>query len=367
MRAYAVYLLARQGIRAAAAISNVEQELTRRYPDTWQNDLAAAYLASTYRLMQRNLDADRIIANLKWSADKRDWEQDIYYDPLTHDSQYLYLIAKHFPARLNGLPPSVLTGVSRWVSGGNMNSLSSSYTLLALDTYARAAATGLKLTVSEVGTDNRERVLPLPAGAVPKVAISQAAAKVQYRKEGQLPAFYMLNESGFDRAAPTAVLSQGVEIIREFVDRNLKPITRVRVGEEFLIQIRLRSTQVAAVPQVAVVDLLPGGVEPVLEIQPPSDTSIGIDPAAVPGRPAGFGRLPIGLRDKSTWMPYHIDVRDDRLVLYGDIGRDVQTFVYRVRATNAGLFQTPPAFAEGMYDRKIAGSGLAGTLEIVKP
>jgi hypothetical protein len=57
MRAYAVYLLTRQGIRPAAALSNVEQELTRRYPQTWQNDLAAAYLASTYRLMQRNLDA----------------------------------------------------------------------------------------------------------------------------------------------------------------------------------------------------------------------------------------------------------------------------------------------------------------------
>ena len=32
-----------------------------------------------------------------------------------------------------------------------------------------------------------------------------------------------------------------------------------------------------------------------------------------------------------------------------------------------GVFQTPPPFAEGMYDRKIAGSGVAGKLEIVKP
>jgi uncharacterized protein YfaS (alpha-2-macroglobulin family) len=38
-----------------------------------------------------------------------------------------------------------------------------------------------------------------------------------------------------------------------------------------------------------------------------------------------------------------------------------------VRATNAGVFQSPPAFAEGMYDRKIIGTGLAGKLEIVKP
>jgi uncharacterized protein YfaS (alpha-2-macroglobulin family) len=77
--------------------------------------------------------------------------------------------------------------------------------------------------------------------------------------------------------------------------------------------------------------------------------------------------LPIGLAEKSNWAPQHVDVRDDRLVLYGDVGRDARTFVYRVRATNAGVFQTPPPFAEGMYDRKIVGSGVAGKLEIVKP
>jgi len=60
-------------------------------------------------------------------------------------------------------------------------------------------------------------------------------------------------------------------------------------------------------------------------------------------------------------------VRDDRLVLYGAIGRNAATFVYRARATNAGVFQSPPAFVEGMYDRTIIGRGLAGKLEIVKP
>ncbi len=218
MRAYAVYLLTRQGIRPAAALSNVEQELTRRYPQTWQNDLAAAYLASTYRLMQRNLDADKIIANLKWSGEKRDWESDIYYDALTHDSEYLYLLARHFPERLNKLPPNMLEGVARWVSGGNVNSLSASYTLLALDAYAKAAVANLRLSISEIGKDGRERAITLPAGALPKVSISQSAARVQFRREGPLPAFYALNETGFDRNPPVAVLSQGVEIIREYLD-----------------------------------------------------------------------------------------------------------------------------------------------------
>jgi uncharacterized protein YfaS (alpha-2-macroglobulin family) len=60
-------------------------------------------------------------------------------------------------------------------------------------------------------------------------------------------------------------------------------------------------------------------------------------------------------------------VRDDRIVLYGDVARNQSTIVYRIRATNAGIFQAPPAFAEGMCNRKITGLGLAGKLEIVKP
>jgi len=84
-------------------------------------------------------------------------------------------------------------------------------------------------------------------------------------------------------------------------------------------------------------------------------------------RRAGFSALPVGLPDKSTWSPSHVDVRDDRIVLYGDATRDAAAFVYRVRATSAGVFQAPPAFAEGMYNRSVTGLGLAGKLEVVKP
>ena len=47
--------------------------------------------------------------------------------------------------------------------------------------------------------------------------------------------------------------------------------------------------------------------------------------------------------------------------------RDVGTFVYRVRATNAGTFNTPPAYAEGMYETTLQGRGNVGQLEITKP
>src|SRR5437764_12473102 len=98
----------------------------------------------------------------------------------------------------------------------------------------------------------------MTAAAMPKAEVSIDAAKVQFSKEGALAAYYAVNESGFDRNAPAAALNQGIEVIHEFLDMKGSVITRVKVGEEFLVRVRLRAVKRDRVPQIAVVDLLPG-------------------------------------------------------------------------------------------------------------
>ena len=330
MRAYAVYLLARQGIKPAAAISNVEQELTQRYPDKWATDLAAAYLASTYRLMQRNSDADRIIRNVPWSQQKAQWTEDVYYDSTTHDAQLLYLLARHFPDLLKNVPSVVLEGIGGAISGNRVSSLSAAYTLLALDAYAKAAAPNLKVGIVLRGQRQT---------ATSKVSVPPGVSNVEFTREGAVPAYYSINESGFDRNPPASEVNQGLEIIHEFLDANGNVTTLVKVGQEFWVRLRVRTTNRDRVRQIAVVDLLPGGVEPTLD------------------RQTGPG---------SDWTPQFVDRRDDRVVLYGDATKAAATYVYKVRATNPGVFQSPPAFAEGMYNRRITGMSQASRLEIVK-
>ncbi|HEY7172668.1 MAG TPA: MG2 domain-containing protein [Vicinamibacterales bacterium] len=365
LRAYAVYLLVRQGMRVPAPLSNVEQELSRRYPQTWGTDLAAAYLAATYRLMQRTDDAERIIRNVPWSTQKKDTGEEIYYDPVVHDAQLLYLLSRHFPARLEASAAVPLETISSTISRNHVSSLTAAYTLLAVDAFARAAAPGTSVGISEIAKDGRERPLTLPSNAAPRAAIAEGTAKVQFSKRGPAPAYYSLNESGFDRTLPAAEITSGLEIIREFVDSNGAPLSRVTVGQEFFVRLRLRTVGRPSLPQIAVVDLLPAGVEPVLELRPPADSSTPEQDPAIAGRQASA--LPIGIPSKSDWTPAHVDVRDDRLVLYGDARNTAGTFVYRVRATSAGTFQTPPAFAEGMYNRAVVGMSRAGRLEVVKP
>jgi len=144
----------------------------------------------------------------------------------------------------------------------------------------------------------------------------------------------------FDRNMPTSEVNQGLEVIHEFLDANGNVTTKVKVGEEFWVRLRLRTTNRDRLSQIAVVDLLPGGVEPTL------DRQLG------PG---------------TDWAPTYVDRRDDRVVFSGDATKNAATYVYKVRATNAGVFQAPPAFAEGMYNRQITGMSQAANLEIVKP
>jgi uncharacterized protein YfaS (alpha-2-macroglobulin family) len=366
LRAYAVYLLARQGIKPAAALSNVEQELTKRYTKIWPADLAAAYLASTYRLMQRNEDADRIVAMVPWSAQKKDFGEEIYYDAVVHDAQLLYLLARHFPSRLGTAPPAALETMSRAASGNRASSLSAAYTMLALDAFAKVASVTATLGISEIGKDGRERALSLPAGVMPKVSLAETAAQVRFSQRRAALAYFAISESGFDKQAPATEASQGVEIIHEFVDANGNPLSKINVGDEFFARIRLRASDRDRQPQVVVVDLLPGGVEPVLELQPSADSSTPGEDQAMARRMGANRALPVGISEKSDWFPSHIDVREDRVILYGDAGRNVGTFLYRVRATNAGVYQVPPAFAEGMYKRTVSGWSRAYTLEVIK-
>ena len=70
-------------------------------------------------------------------------------------------------------------------------------------------------------------------------------------------------------------------------------------------------------------------------------------------------RSPIG-NPESTWKPQYADVREDRVVVYGYASRDVQEFVYRIKATNAGKFVIPPAFVESLYDRGVQARAPGG-------
>lgn len=371
-RAYAAYLLTRQGVVTSGALADIRERYETYQGKHWQRDIGAAYLAASYKLLKQDKQAEQLFAEQVWQSDDSRWNSDgLYYDTLTHDAVHLQLLSKHFPELLDEVPLALLDNLGKYLNKQHYNSLSAALLLRAFDGYGQQAESEQNLTVSAWSQQKTEQVLTL-LGKPPRSAVPLATNKLLLAKDGATPAFYMLSEAGYDRGAPNKEISDGLQVQREYLDLDGKALNQVKVGEEFLVRLRLRAKEHDEIQQVAVVDLLPGGVEPVYNLpataQASSDEEECSDECDSDGeQQAPAWQPPVGEAKLSDWTPEFADVRDDRVVLYGTVLRDVGTFVYRVRATNAGTFGTPPAYAEGMYDATVQARGKSGTLQIVKP
>jgi uncharacterized protein YfaS (alpha-2-macroglobulin family) len=406
-RAYAIYLLSRLGVQTGSVLSGLQQELKARYQDVWPTDITAAYVAASQRLLQQTDLAQKTVRLVPWN--NKTYSGDGYYDGLGHQSQLLYIYAKHFPELLEKMPASVLDDMGQRVSNREYSSLSAAYLLLALTQYGEVAATQAKMPVklNAIMSNDALQALASSPNLLQQADIPKTSKGVQVQQDTKLPLFYSLVESGFDQqSAALPEVKQGLEIQREYLDLTGKPVEKVKVGDEFLVRLRLRTVDKDYINQVAVVDLLPGGVEPVINrvvlptvVAPTApetseDTATNENDGAVDnteGESGGEGEgdgesnqgntsgstesaatVPFipgfsGEPGQSTWQAEFADLRDDRVVIYGTLSKDMVTFTYRVQASNTGLYQTPAAYAEAMYQPNLFARSKASKFSVVKP
>jgi uncharacterized protein YfaS (alpha-2-macroglobulin family) len=359
--AYAIYLLVRQGQVMSAEASALRKRLTTRYKDQWEQDITAAWLAASFKLMRQEHDANQAIASIRFAQAATTatqasalWSADIYDDPMTRDGFLLYVLSKHFPERLPALGPEVLENLATRINTNRYHSLSAGTTLLALNAYVAAthADTAPQLALRELLRDKTVRQLDLPATLMPKVPFSDAARALRFSSGTDLNAFYLVNESGFDRTPPREAIVKGFEILREYTDTAGHPLTLVKMGEQVDVHLKFRAVEdKATIANVALVDLLPGGFELVI---PTGATESG-------------GACPFCSASPTTTNLSYADPREDRVVFYGTLTSDVQEVVYRLKATNIGTYTVPPAYGEAMYDRSLLARSIAGKIEVINP
>ena len=177
-------------------------------------------------------------------------------------------------------------------------------------------------------------------------------------------------------------LRRGMEVLREYTDGNGKPISTIKVGDEVTVHLKFRSVNGDSIPSAALIDLLPGGFEPVLDTPSavlPQENNSGDegdgsqDGEAQDGEAQDGGTAPQGALagvagSSSNWNIEYADVREDRVVFYGMITGDVSEVTYRIRATNAGTFVVPPAYGESLYRRNVQARSAGGqTIVVVAP
>ena len=153
-----------------------------------------------------------------------------------------------------------------------------------------------------------------------------------------------MTEAGFDLAPPATEIKNRIEVFREFDNEKGEPVTFSPIESKVDVKMSLRAID-SPVSNVAIVDMIPGGFE--IDISP-----------------EGLGNRASGPTAATTWKPDFVDVREDRVVFYGTVTTDAQTFSYRLKPTNRGTFSVPPLYAEGMYDRSVQARSLGGQFQI---
>jgi alpha-2-macroglobulin len=352
-RAHAIYLLTRNGAVTTPLVASLRETLDAKYSPAWKTDATASFMAATYQLLKQEKPANELIAPMvkQLEAGAPDFRYARYYDPTIRDAQLLYLLARHFPVRLKSLDPQTFARFVAPIAKGRYNTLSSAWAILAIDQMARSLggdALG-KLSVAQVDAKGKAVDLKLPANLLPRAAFDAGTVKLKLANDGALTTWYAVTQTGFDRTPPSAELKAGLEVLREYVGADDKPITSVKIGDEVTVKLSLRGMAMggagsgdAYVGAVALTDLLPGGFEPVQARDANGATS------TVSGA---------GLE--------YADVREDRVVVYASATDQVQTWRYRIRATNLGEFTVPPAWAQAMYERERQARSLAGKVSVV--
>jgi uncharacterized protein YfaS (alpha-2-macroglobulin family) len=330
-RAYAVYVLTLNEIVTTPLVEVLKKDINR-YRREAETELPGLYLAATYALLKKNSDASAILGKINRTMTKDDSYR--YTDNLMYNAVYLNIIARHFPNRLRDISEDVLQSMANELEHQSYTTISANYALMAINAYlkvAPVAETG-NFTVLEILKDNQRRQLNPKGTILFSTPFSAEAQKISIENREQNNLFYQINTSGFDRELPTAEIKNGIEVFREYLDESGNVINSARIGNIVRVKLSVRSLGAREINDAAVVDLLPAGLETdIASVRGASSTNAG----------------------GNSWRPDYVDIREDRIVLYGTVSRQISTFTYKARAVNSGSFTSPPLFAEAMYDKSV--------------
>ncbi|MDH4127526.1 MAG: alpha-2-macroglobulin [Spirochaetota bacterium] len=356
-KSYAIYILTRNSALMTNAISSFQKELETH--SGWEKDLIGVYLAATYKMMKQDNMADSIIrkSNLK---DEKDADYTNYYDNLIYKAQYIYIISMHFPDRLENITGDAIISLVNPVIKGSYNTISSAYTVLALDALIKNLGVPVKdkVKVSEILSANKTVNLNLPAGYFPSMTFSDKAKAIKIINDEDKNLFYQITQAGFDTTMPSSTLKNKIEVYREYINEKGDILKETSLGQEIQVRIRVRSIDKKEHHNIAIVDLLPGGFEVSIDASRSGEQMIsGWD------KDAKAWKTPVGTME-STWKPEYVDIREDRILMFGTVGPNVEEFVYRIRSVNKGNYKLPPLYGESMYDRTIKSITPGGEISV---
>ncbi len=352
MRAAAIYLLTRNEEVTTNYALKLQDFLEAKVPkELWHRDSTAAWLASTWRLLKKEAAATTLIQAHRAAIklpEPRQWDWGYYYysSRLTNAATDFTILCRHFPEIAKTLTYEEMKPLTEMIDQGDFHTLSAAWSVQALKAYADlAASSGVKAGVASV-QGQEVKVLAEPAAGMLRVKVPEGMARFFFPADAPqgLGAWYQTIETGFAKALPEKYTSMHIDVVREIVDAEGKPVTQSKLGETLFAKLTIRNLTKTDMPNLALTEMLPGG----FEFSPPGEPD-----SLRPGLATRMGTD-------------YIDVREDRAMIYFGLQPEKSlTLQYALRPTCAGTFVVPPPYAEDMYEAKVRANGASDKIIIL--
>ena len=159
--------------------------------------------------------------------------------------------------------------------------------------------------------------------------------------------YYWWEAEGISASGQYTEEDNFIKVRKRFYNRNGQPISGnvFNQNDLIIIGITLENAYSNPVDNIVITDLLPAG----FEIENPRTKEIpGMD----------------WIKDGEN--PKALDVRDDRIHFFVDLGKQKQVYYYAVRAVSPGNYKMGPVSADAMYKGEIHSYHGAGNIKVVR-
>jgi hypothetical protein len=337
--AYACYVLARSGRPPHAWLARLEEKLgDEQVPRTARFHLGAAMLAAGQAKAAREFLGDaRPAARVRQTGG--------YLDSPTREAAVMLMVlldadpdSAQIPALAERLRKSVRLG--RWGS-----TQENSFALMALGRYARLVGNAGDVRGTATLPDGSTRAFGSREGLT--LTGLKPGESVLLRAEGRGRLWAFWSAEGVPADGKVKEEDVGLAVRRTIRDGRGQPVAADKLVQGRLYRIELAVESAQPLENVVVTDPLPAG----LEIENPDlrgSAAAGADAEA----------------PDASWRVRHVERRDDRLLLFGDVQGGRGRYSYVVRAVTCGRFALPAAEAACMYDPGVYSVHGAGAVEI---
>jgi len=233
------------------------------------------------------------------------------------------------------------------------------WSITGLGKYAAAGAVDFTPPVVHAGGRRIEPREPVPGRGNERTwSLARASEYDQLtievpEKKGEGKLYLILSSEGVRKEGEARFGGEGLKLRRDYRDAAGDGVDLAggghRLGDLVYVELTLSNTSPERIANVALVDRIPAG----WEIENPR---------------LGRGSSPEWVDPDQLWQADHLDLRDDRIELFGHLDRNAAaTVVYAVRAVTAGRFTIPPVEAEAMYDPRIWAREPGATVTVTGP